>query len=163
MRQTQIVLEAMGPKATGAPAEDPVQNAMREMAARAINKPKNFTSDEGGSLGSNYLSFVHASFPDQLELCRKSVLEPTKDSEDFAMSRHLLAILVGVLQDGKASMMAMALAQTRNGYMLWYQLCKEFEPVTSSRSLVLLQGLMSPDFSSEAEFYDKLLLWEQKI
>ena len=167
-KQTQAVLEAIGPKAAGAPAEDPVQNAMREMDARAINKPKNFTSEVKDwprwRFGfTNYLSFVHANFPDQLELRRATNLEPSVGSEDFELSRHLFAILVGFLQDGKASVMAMALAKSRNGYRLWHQLCKEFEPVTASRSLVLLQGLMSPDFSSEAEFYDKLLLWGQKI
>jgi hypothetical protein len=103
-------------------------------------------------LAVNYHSLVNDANPELLEIVAGD-LHPYGIGADDGMTqlgRTLYAILTSLFVDCRGEPLNMArMVPNRNGWELWRQLIREFEPQNESRGLGLFDEILSPDFKSD--------------
>jgi hypothetical protein len=132
---------------------------------RFLSKPPSFDGKVENFSGwkflvVNYLSLANDAYPDLLEIVAGDP-HPCGIGADDAMKqigRTLYAILTSLFVDCRGKPLNMArMVPNRNGWELWRQLIREFEPQNESRGLGLLDEILNPDFKGDmSAFEDKL-------
>ena len=86
------------------------------------------------------------------------------DSEQKSMSNKFFAILSSYLR-GRASALVRAVANgDKDGFRLWYDLCREYLPTSKQRTLCLAQTLAQyPQFSGKSSMLEQILNFEQLV
>ena len=49
------------------------------------------------------------------------------------------------------------------GFIAWKRLVAEYEPSSMSRHLLMLVGVLTPEWGERAGFVDELLKWEKRV
>ena len=87
----------------------------------------------------------------------------TYDDGQKELAHKLYAVLTSYLR-GRCSHIIKAFAKSRDGFAIWFQLMKEFEPTSRQRSLALAQALASyPGFSKDKSCLESILVYEQTV
>ena len=82
----------------------------------------------------------------------------TFDEGQKELAHKLYAVLTNYLR-GRCSHIIKAFAKSRDGFAIWYQLMKEFEPTSRQRSLALAQALAAyPSFSKDKSCLESILV-----
>ncbi len=86
------------------------------------------------------------------------------DSEQKSMSNKFFAILSSYLR-GRTSALVRAVANgDKDGFRLWYDLCKEYLPTSKQRTLSLAQTIAQyPQFSSKSSMLEQILNFDQLV
>ncbi len=139
---------------------------------RFLSKPPSFDGKAENFIGWNclvvkYLSLVNDAYPELLEIVGMdpNPCGPGADDSMKQLGRNLYAILTSLFVDCRGKPLNMArMLPNRNGWELWRQLVKEYEPQNESRGLGLLDEILNPDFKGDTSAFEtKLSEWETRI
>ena len=110
---------------------------------------------------------MNDSYPELLEIVAAdpNTCGPGSDEAMKQLGRTLYAILTSLFVDCRGKPLNMArMLPTRNGWELWRQLVKEYEPRNETRGLGLLDEILNPDFKGDMSTFEaKLSAWETRI
>ncbi len=85
----------------------------------------------------------------------------TYDAPETELAHKLYAVLRSFLP-GKCPHFIKSLAKSRNGFAIWHQLMKEFEPTSRQSSLALAQAVASyPVFAKDRSCLESILVYAQ--
>ena len=85
------------------------------------------------------------------------------NQEERELSTKLFAILTSYLK-GRCLSLVKSLSKSRDGFQLWRELHKEFEPSTRQRSLAIAQTLASyPAFPKDKSVLESILAYKQLV
>ena len=105
-----------------------------------------------------WLVFADSEFDRELAVVERSTESPITlptDSGTLQRANKLYAILSGLLRQRPLRIHRQVV--DRNGYETWRQLCQLYEPRTKSRSISLLQALMSfPNFDKSRTLLEQI-------
>ena len=109
---------------------------------------------------------VTIRFTDKLERIEKLTTAPSitaYNEEDKEMARKLFAVLGSYLK-GRCLQMVRSCSNSKDGFLLWFQMMQEFLPSTRSRSLALAQALAQyPAFGRDKSCLESILQYEQTV
>ena len=144
-----------------------------ESATRILKAPDVFSGEDPMVFQtwnfqfSSWLSFGDQRFQEVLEKVEALRDDPADTStfttEEKELSTKLYTVLATYLK-GRCFNMVKAGMKTKNGFLLWRQLHKEFLPSTRQRSLALAQALSAyPTFPKEKSSLECVLAFEQMV
>ena len=150
-------------------AQERPRNSFSE-ASKVVKCPEFFgyaTSDDDQNNWRDFafsfkawLVFADAEFDRELALIERASETPISlptDSGTLQRTYKLYAILSGLLKHRPLRIHRQVI--DRNGYETWRQLCQLYEPRTKSRSISLLQALMSfPNFDKHVHCLNRFNL-----
>ena len=141
-------------------------------ASRILKPPDTFSGDDPMAFASwrfqftSWLTFGDSRYTTLLERVEALTAPPaisTYDDGQKELAHKLYAVLTSYLR-GRCSHIIKAFAKSRDGFAIWFQLMKEFEPTSRQRSLALAQALASyPVFSKDKSCLESILVYEQTV
>ena len=141
-------------------------------ASRILKPPDTFNGDDPMAFASwrfqftSWLTFGDSRYTTLLERVEALTAPPaisTYDDGQKELAHKLYAVLTSYLR-GRCSHIIKAFAKSRDGFAIWFQLMKEFEPTSRQRSLALAQALASyPVFSKDKSCLESILVYEQTV
>ena len=115
---------------------------------------------------TSWLTFGDSRYTTLLEKVEAMTTSPSiasYDAPEKELAHKLYAVLTSYLR-GRCSHIIKAFAKSRDGFAIWYQLMREFEPTSRQRSLALAQALASyPVFSKDKSCLESILVYEQTV
>ena len=142
-----------------------------QAASRILKTPDTFNGDDPMQFASwrfqftSWLTFGDSRYTTLLEKVEAMTTSPSiasYDAPEKELAHKLYAVLTSYLR-GRCSHIIKAFAKSRDGFAIWYQLMREFEP-TSRQSLALAQALASyPVFSKDKSCLESILVYEQTV
>ena len=143
-----------------------------QAASRILKAPDTFNGDDPMQFASwrfqftSWLTFGDNRYTTLLEKVEAMTSSPSIGSYDTAekeLAHKLYAVLTSYLR-GRCSHIIKAFAKSRDGFAIWYQLMREFEPTSRQRSLALAQALASyPVFAKDKSCLESILVYEQTV
>ena len=143
-----------------------------QAASRILKAPDTFNGDDPMQFASwrfqftSWLTFGDSRYTTLLEKVEAMTSSPSIGSYDTAekeLAHKLYAVLTSYLR-GRCSHIIKAFAKSRDGFAIWYQLMREFEPTSRQRSLALAQALASyPVFAKDKSCLESILVYEQTV
>ena len=140
--------------------------------SRILKPPDTFNGDDPMAFASwrfqftSWLTFGDSRYTTLLERVEALTAPPaisTYDDGQKELAHKLYAVLTSYLR-GRCSHIIKAFAKSRDGFAIWFQLMKEFEPTSRQRSLALAQALASyPVFSKDKSCLESVLVYEQTV
>ena len=141
-------------------------------ASRILKPPDTFNGDDPMAFASwrfqftSWLTFGDSRYTTLLDRVEALTAPPaisTYDDGQKELAHKLYAVLTSYLR-GRCSHIIKAFAKSRDGFAIWFQLMKEFEPTSRQRSLALAQALASyPVFSKDKSCLESVLVYEQTV
>ena len=141
-------------------------------ASRILKPPDTFSGDDPMAFASwrfqftSWLTFGDSRYTTLMERVEALTAPPaisTYDDGQKDLAHKLYAVLTSYLR-GRSSHIIKAFAKSRDGFAIWFQLMKEFEPTSRQRSLALAQALASyPVFSKDKSCLESILVYEQTV
>lgn len=143
-----------------------------QAASRILKAPHTFSGDDPMSFASwrfqftSWLTFGDSRYSTLLEKVESLTTAPaisTYDAPEKELAHKLYAVLTSYLR-GRCSHIIKAFSKSRDGFAIWYQLMREFEPTSRQRSLALAQALASyPVFAKDKSCLESILVYEQTV
>ena len=143
-----------------------------QAASRILKAPDTFSGDDPMSFASwrfqftSWLTFGDSRYSTLLEKVESLTAAPaisTYDAPEKELAHKLYAVLTSYLR-GRCSHIIKAFSKSRDGFAIWYQLMREFEPTSRQRSLALSQALASyPVFAKDKSCLESILVYEQTV
>ena len=143
-----------------------------QAASRILKAPDTFNGDDPMAFASwrfqftSWLTFGDSRYTTLLEKVESLTSAPsitTYDTPEKELAHKLYAVLTSYLR-GRCSHIIKAFAKSRDGFAIWYQLMREFEPTSRQRSLALAQALASyPVFAKDKSCLESILVYEQTV
>ena len=143
-----------------------------QAASRILKAPDTFNGDDPMQFApwrfqfTSWLTFGDSRYTTLLEKVESLTSAPsitTYDAPEKELAHKLYAVLTSYLR-GRCSHIIKAFAKSRDGFAIWYQLMREFEPTSRQRSLALAQALASyPVFSKDKSCLELILVYEQTV
>ena len=143
-----------------------------QAASRILKAPDTFNGDYPMAFASwrfqftSWLTFGDSRYTTLLEKVESLTSAPsitTYDTPEKELAHKLYAVLTSYLR-GRCSHIIKAFAKSRDGFAIWYQLMREFEPTSRQRSLALAQALASyPVFAKDKSCLESILVYEQTV
>ena len=143
-----------------------------QAASRILKAPDTFNGDDPMQFASwrfqftSWLTFGDSRYTTLLEKVEAMTSSPSiasYDTSEKELAHKLYAVLTSYLR-GRCSHIIKAFAKSRDGFAIWYQLMREFEPTSRQRSLALAQALASyPVFSKDKSCLESILVYEQTV
>ena len=161
----QVVTQTAG--AASSASGDGLQNA-----AKVLKNPEMFSGEDALAFPSwrfqftSWLTYGESKYVPMLEKIEKLTSPPdvsTYTAEEKTLAHRLYAVLTSYLK-GRCGHMCKAAMKSRDGFAVWYQLVKEFEPSSRQRSLALAQALSNyPSFSKDRSCLESILVYEETV
>ena len=116
-----------------------------QAASRILKAPDTFNGDDPMQFASwrfqftSWLTFGNSRYTILLEKAEAMTSSPSiasYDTSEKELAHKLYAVLTSYLR-GRCSHIIKAFAKSRDGFAIWYQLMREFEPTSRQRSLAL--------------------------
>ena len=143
-----------------------------ESATKILKAPETFSGEEILNFPSwkmqfeSWLCFGDSRFSNLLSRVESQPIEPDTSSygtEQMALANKFYAILSSYLR-GRCLQLVRSNSQTKDGFKLWFQLCREFIPSTRQRSLALAQTLgQYPNFPAKVSMLENILQYENLV
>ncbi len=143
-----------------------------QAASRILKAPDTFSGDDPMTFASwrfqftSWLTFGDSSYTTLLDKVGSLTSAPsitTYDASEKELAHKLYAVLTSYLR-GRCSHIIKSFAKSRDGFAIWYQLMREFEPTSRQRSLALAQALASyPVFAKDKSCLESILVYEQTV
>ena len=143
-----------------------------QAASRILKAPDTFSGDDPMTFASwrfqftSWLTFGDSRCSTLLEKVESLTSAPsitTYDAPEKELAHKLYAVLTSYLR-GRCSHIIKSFAKSRDGFAIWYQLMREFEPTSRQRSLALAQALASyPVFAKDKSCLESILVYEQTV
>ena len=142
-----------------------------QAASRILKAPDTFSGDDPMTLASwrfqftSWLTFGDSRYTTLLEKVESLTSAPSITTYDpeKELAHKLYAVLTSYLR-GRCSHIIKSFAKSRDGFAIWYQLMREFEPTSRQRSLALAQALASyPVFAKDKCCLESILVYEQTV
>ena len=87
----------------------------------------------------------------------------TYSPEERELAHRLYAVLTSYLK-GRCGHLCKSMAQSRDGFAVWYHLIKEFEPSSRQRALAIAQALSNyPTFPKDRSCLESILVYEETV
>ena len=142
-----------------------------ESATKILKSPDTFTGDDPLLFSSwnlqfeSWLSFGDARSTDLLMKTEQGS-EPDHTvytPEQTALANKFFAVLSSYLR-GRCMQLVRANQQHKDGFKLWFQMCRAFLPATRQRSLAIAQTLgQYPNFNNKISMLENILQYEQLV
>ena len=144
-----------------------------ESAAKVLKNPDVFNGEDAASFMGwklnfeTWMSYGDERFNDLLCKIEKMDRAPSYaayDSEQKSMANKFFAILSSYLR-GRTNALVRSVANgDKDGFKLWYDLCREYLPNSKQRTLSLAQTLAQyPQFSNKIGMLEQILNFEQLV
>ena len=144
-----------------------------QAASRILKAPDTFSGDDPMSFASwrfqitSWLTFSDSRYTTLLEKVETMTTAPTistYDAPEKELAHKLYAVLTSYLR-GRCSHIIKAFSKSRDGFAIWYQLIREFEPSSRQRSLALISSSLGPYpvFAKEKSCLESILVYEQTV
>ena len=144
-----------------------------ESAAKVLKNPDVFNGEDAASFMGwklnfeTWMSYGDERFNELLSKIEKMDRAPSYaayDSEQKSMSNKFFAILSSYLR-GRTNALVRSVANgDKDGFKLWYDLCREYLPNSKQRTLSLAQTLAQyPQFSNKLGMLEQILNFEQLV
>ena len=143
-----------------------------ESATKILKSPDTFNGEDPLLFATwklqfeSWLSFGDSKFNELLAHVEGSTKEPDCSCytpEQTAIANKFFAVLSSYLR-GRCLQMVRANQQAKDGFKLWFQMCREFLPATRQRSLALAQTLgQYPNFNQKLSMMENILQFEQLV
>ena len=144
-----------------------------ESAAKVLKNPDVFNGEDAASFMGwklnfeTWMSYGDERFNDLLGKIEKMDRAPSYaayDSEQKSMANKFFAILSSYLR-GRTNALVRSVANgDKDGFKLWYDLCREYLPNSKQRTLSLAQTLAQyPQFSNKIGMLEQILNFEQLV
>ncbi len=143
-----------------------------QAAARILKAPDKFTGDDPMQFAPWRFQFTswlmlgdsrYTTLLEKVEAMTTSASIASYDAPEKELGHKLYAVLTSYLR-GRCSHIIKAFSKSRDGFAIWYQLMREFEPTCRQRSLALAQALASyPVFSQDKSCLESILVYEQTV
>ena len=144
-----------------------------ESAAKVLKNPDVFNGEDAASFMGwklnfeTWMSYGDERFNDLLGKIEKMDRAPSYaayDSEQKSMANKFSAILSSYLR-GRTNALVRSVANgDKDGFKLWYDLCREYLPNSKQRTLSLAQTLAQyPQFSNKIGMLEQILNFEQLV
>ena len=144
-----------------------------ESAAKVLKNPDVFNGeDAAGFMGwklnfETWMGFGDDRFNELLgkvERMDRAPVFSSYDSEQKSMANKFFAILSSYLR-GRTNALVRSVANSdKDGFKLWYDLCREYLPNSKQRTLSLAQTLAQyPQFSNKIGMLEQILNFEQLV
>eukprot|EP00434_Breviolum_minutum_P046163 symbB.v1.2.041594.t1/scaffold8386.1/size6561/1 len=144
-----------------------------ESAAKVLKNPDVFNGEDAASFMGwklnfeTWMSYGDERFNDLLGKIEKMDRAPSYaayDSEQKSMANKFFAILSSYLR-GRTNALVRSVAKgDKDGFKLWYDLCREYLPNSKQRTLSLAQTLAQyPQFSNKIGMLEQILNFEQLV
>ncbi len=144
-----------------------------ESASQVLKNPDVFSGEDAASFVGwklnfeTWMTYGDDRFGELLGKVEKMSHAPSfaaYDSEQKSMANKFFAILSSYLR-GRASALVRAVANgDKDGFRLWYDLCREYLPTSKQRTLSLAQTLAQyPQFTSKTSMLEQILNFEQLV
>ena len=148
-------------------------SAGMESATKVLKNPDTFNGEDAASFMGwklnfeTWMSYGDERFNDLLGKVERMDRAPSYspyDGEQKSMANKFFAILSSYLR-GRTSALVRAVANgDKDGFRLWYDLCKEYLPTSKQRTLSLAQTLAQyPQFTSKTSMLEQILNFEQLV
>ncbi len=142
-----------------------------QAASRILKAPDTFNGDDPMQFAAwrfqftSWLTFGdrYTTLLEKVEAMTTSPAIASYDTAEKELAHKLYAVLTSYLR-GRCSHIIKAFSKSRDGFAIWYQLMREFEPTSRQRSLALAQALASyPVFSKDKSCLESILVYEQTV
>ena len=144
-----------------------------ESASKVLKNPDVFSGEDAASFMGwklnfeTWMTYGDERFGELLGKIEKMSNAPSfaaYDSEQKSMANKFFAILSSYLR-GRTSALVRAVANgDKDGFRLWFDLCREYLPTSKQRTLSLAQTLAQyPQFTSKTSMLEQILNFEQLV
>ena len=138
-----------------------------ESAAKVLKSPDVFNgADAAGFMGwkLNFETWMGYGDDRFNELLGKVERMDPYDSEQKSMENKFFAILSSYLRGRTNALVRSVTNSDKDGFKLWYDLCREYLPNSKQRTLSLAQTLAQyPQFSNKIGMLEQILNFEQLV
>ena len=144
-----------------------------ESASKVLKNPDTFSGEDAASFMGwklnfeTWMTYGDERFGELLGKIEKMTNAPSfaaYDAEQKSMANKFFAILSSYLR-GRTSALVRAVANgDKDGFRLWFDLCREYLPTSKQRTLSLAQTLAQyPQFTSKTSMLEQILNFEQLV
>lgn len=144
-----------------------------ESAAKVLKNPDVFNGEDPTSFMSwkltfeTWMSYGDERFGDLLGKVERMTNAPVYsayDSEQKSMANKFFAILSSYMRGRTSALVRSVASDEKDGFRLWYELCKEYLPSSKQRTLSLAQTLAQyPSFNSKSSMLEQILNFAQLV
>jgi len=118
----------------------------------------------------NFLELIDSSITEKIDTLGLEVSMPSISTDEVQkkQARFMFAVISSVVKAGAALRILQqgAGVQERDGFVIWWRLLREYEPLQASRRVALYQAVLSPLFNSsddDATWRTRWESWEQVV
>ena len=143
-----------------------------QAATKILKSPDMFSGDDALAFPgwrfqfTSWLTYGESKYVQMLQRIETMTTMPditTYQEHEKELAHRLYAVLTSYLK-GRCGHMCKAASRTRDGFAVWWQLIREFEPSTRQRSLALAQALSSyPAFPKDKSCLESILIYEETV
>ena len=144
-----------------------------ESASKVLKNPDVFNGEDPTSFMSWKLMFeTWMSYGDErfgellgkVERMSKPPIYSSYDADQKSMANKFFAILSSYMRGRTSALVRSVASDEKDGFRLWYELCKEYLPTSKQRTLSLAQTLAQyPSFTSKSSMLEQILNFEQLV
>ena len=144
-----------------------------ESASKVLKNPDVFNGEDPTSFMSWKLTFeTWMTYGDdrfgellaKIERMTKAPIYSAYDPEQKSMANKFFAILSSYMRGRTSALVRSVASEEKDGFRLWYELCKEYLPSSKQRTLSLAQTLAQyPSFNSKSSMLEQILNFEQLV